>query len=69
MQHEGTSAEVEESRLVGLYEHMGWTDQFAHTVAERVVSRGWATVHEEWLVLTPAGRGVARAAVGEPSPA
>lgn len=68
MQHEGTAAEAEESRLVGLHEHMGWTDRFAGTVAGRVLARGWAVLRGEGLVLTPGGRDVARAAAGDPSP-
>ena len=40
MQHEGTSAEAEESRLTSLPRHLGWSDPFARIVVDRVVSRG-----------------------------
>ena len=68
MQHEGTAAEAEESRLTSLPRHLGWTDHFARAVAERVVDRGWAEVRGEHLALKPAGRDVARSAAGDPSP-
>jgi manganese/zinc/iron transport system permease protein len=62
--HEGTPEEAEETRLDTLYRHMNWPPSHAAAVARRVVARDWATVHENRLVLTAAGRAVARAAIG-----
>jgi manganese/zinc/iron transport system permease protein len=65
MQHEGTPAEAEESRLSALHDHLGWADPFARIVIDRVVNRGWAEVRGDRLVLRSAGRDLARTAAGE----
>jgi manganese/zinc/iron transport system permease protein len=65
MQHEGTAAEAEESRVGALHHHLGWTQPLVLIVTARVVGRGWAEVREGRLVLRPAGREVARTATGE----
>lgn len=67
LHHEGTPEEAAESRLATLHAHMDWRDRDVLAVARRLVNRGWATVRDDRLVLTPAGRSAARVAVGAES--
>jgi manganese/zinc/iron transport system permease protein len=69
LQHEGTAVEGDESRLATLHRHMNWPVPETQAVAGRVVGRGWAVEHGGRLLLTPAGRAAARAAVASRSPA
>ncbi len=64
LQHEGTSAELEESRVAGLHEHLNWSDADTLRVTARILGRGWAQVRGECLTLTDEGRAAATAAYG-----
>jgi manganese/zinc/iron transport system permease protein len=69
LHHEGTTAEEAENRVDTLHAHLNWPPEKARAVAGRLVQRGWGVQRGELLVLTPAGRTVARRATGVESPA
>jgi manganese/zinc/iron transport system permease protein len=69
LQHEGTPAEPEESRLTTLHAHMNWRDRDVYALARRLARRGWAVEDDGRLKLTLDGRAAAAATVGRPSPA
>lgn len=59
-QHEGTSAEVEESRIDGLHRHLHWLVEEVSAVMRRAEQRGLVERFGERLRLTDAGRDLAR---------
>jgi manganese/zinc/iron transport system permease protein len=67
LQHEGTPDEAVECRLATLHSHMNWPGPQTLIVVARVTERGWATLRDERLVLTPEGRRVASSALHGPS--
>jgi manganese/zinc/iron transport system permease protein len=69
LQHEGTAAEGDESRLATLHRHMNWHVSETQAVAGRIVARGWAVEDGGRLRLTPEGRAAARTSVASRSPA
>jgi manganese/zinc/iron transport system permease protein len=61
LRHEGTPAEPEESRRVGLHRHLNWSEERTNRVARRAGSEGWIVESGESWKLTDAGRERARA--------
>ncbi|MGL6097857.1 MAG: metal ABC transporter permease, partial [Fimbriiglobus sp.] len=66
LQHEGTPAEAEESRLDGLHRHLRWEPGEVAAVVRRAVRGGLVTRAGAGLALTAAGRERARAVLGFP---
>lgn len=63
-QHEGTPAEVEESRDDGLHRHLHWLPAEVRAVTARAERRGLVTRAGPLWKLTPAGRELAAATFG-----
>lgn len=64
LQHEGTEAEAEESRIAGLHEHLHWRPGRVAEVLSRAEGGGLVTRSGEWLKLTDTGRSQAREVLG-----
>ncbi|HSQ55915.1 MAG TPA: metal ABC transporter permease [Gemmata sp.] len=64
-QHEGTSAEVDESRIDGLHGHLHWERGRVATVVGRTLAKGLTVREGDLLKLTPAGRERAQKVFGE----
>ncbi len=63
LNHEGTSAAFEESKLDGLEEHLRWQESFMERVVAAAKRRGLVTENGGMLVLTDSGRLRAREAM------
>lgn len=64
LQHEGTEAEAEESRVAGLHEHLHWPATRAAAVVSRAEGNGLIVRVGDHLRLTDAGRTRARDVLG-----
>lgn len=64
LQHDGTAAEADESRIAGLHEHLHWRPGRIAEVTSRAERTGLVTRSGEWLKLTEAGRAQAREVLG-----
>ncbi len=64
LQHEGTPAEDEESRLAGLHRHLHWLPGDVLRVVRRAERHGLVERRGELLAVTPAGRELARQSFG-----
>ncbi len=64
LQHEGTPAELEESRLAGLHRHLHWLPGDVLSVVHRAERHGLVEVRGEQVAVTPAGRDLARQSLG-----
>jgi manganese/zinc/iron transport system permease protein len=67
LQHEGTPAEADESRIDGLHRHLHWPPGRIAIVVKRAEESGLVTRGGELLKLTEAGRIRAREILGEPA--
>ncbi len=56
LRHEGTPAEVEESRIAGLHEHLHWSEAKTATVVFRAVEKGLMEANGACWKLTETGR-------------
>jgi manganese/zinc/iron transport system permease protein len=65
LQHEGTPAEAEESRLDGLHRHLHWLPVEITLVVKRAERHGLLRRAGNLLQLTDAGRGRAREMLGD----
>lgn len=65
LQHEGTAAELEESRVAGLHQHLNWTPARVAAVVGRAERDGLVVRDGDRLRLTDEGRERARAILGE----
>lgn len=63
-QHEGTPTEVEESRLAGLHRHLHWLPNEVLRVVRRAARHGLVEQRGECVVVTSAGRDLARESLG-----
>lgn len=64
LQHEGTPAEDEESRLAGLHRHLHWLPGDVLRVVRRAERHGLVEQRGEHVAVTPAGRELARESLG-----
>ena len=64
LQHEGTPAEEEESRLAGLHRHLHWLPGDVLRVVHRAERHGLVIVRGELVAVTEAGRELARESLG-----
>jgi manganese/zinc/iron transport system permease protein len=65
LNHEGTPEEAEESKLAGLHEHLRWRPAEVARVVRRAARDGLVEERGGRLVLTPAGRRTAGAALAQ----
>ena len=61
----GLELKATKTRIVHLQEHLNWSADFAQGVVARARRHATVERHDGYLVLTPAGRALARKALAE----